>query len=318
MLQIMTKRRIKFLFRFSIGFAILCILLWKIGPSKIGGAFSQFKGSAFALVNLTTAFAFLVAGLEVLVLGRTMSEKLRWVRGIKGFLATTSFSLFVPGRAGDFALLFYWKDFLSYEECFTVVLLDKVIIVWWTLLLGAVGTRVIFGAYLGLIILLPGVLAIPVFLLLIPGDKAYRALSRVVPGRILPNFQGMINALRFILKDGRKSLFVATAITGVRMLIYGLSFWILMQGFSIDCPFSYSLFTIIIAQLTSLIPISIMGLGTVEAVTIYCLSGLKIDSGAIIAAQFAGRIVYISWLFLFFILFSSKKTQIVDPAGLSG
>jgi hypothetical protein len=86
----MTKRRIKFLFRFSIGFAILCILLWKIGPSKIGGAFSQFKGSAFALVNLTTAFAFLVAGLEVLVLGRTMSEKLRWVRGIKGFLAWQS------------------------------------------------------------------------------------------------------------------------------------------------------------------------------------------------------------------------------------
>lgn len=317
MLQIMTKRTIKFLLRLSISFAILGILLWNINPSKIGAAFSQLKGSAFALLNLTTVFAFVLGGLGVLVLGRAMSRRLSWARGIKGFLATISFSLFIPGRAGDLALLFYWKEFMSYEECFTVVLLDKLISLWWIMLLGSIGVYVIFASYLGLMILMPGALAILVFLLLISHDKAYEVLSRAVPGRILPKFHGMTNALKIVLRDDRRSFFTSVTITGVRMFTYGLGFWILMQGLSIECPFSYSLFTTAIASLTTLIPISIMGLGTVEAVTIYCLSPLHIAPASIIAAQFIGRIIYISWLCLFFVLFRSTGKQLVDRSGSS-
>jgi uncharacterized membrane protein YbhN (UPF0104 family) len=183
--------------------------------------------------------------------------------------------------------------------------------------LASIGIYAIFASYLGLMILIPGAMAILVFLLLISRDKAYQVLSRAVPGRILPKFHEMMNAFKVVLRDHRKSLYTSVVMSGARMLTYGLGFWVLLQGLSIDCPFSYSFFATVIAQLTTFIPISIMGLGTSEAVIIYCLLPLHIAPVSIIAAQFVGRIIYISWLFLFFVLFRSTGKQLVDESGSS-
>lgn len=303
----MANHKLKLLFKVSLGILIFGVLVWKIGPSVILQNLIQFKIAALVLMNVTTLSGFLMGGIGVIVLGKTVSPRLEWRGGMEGFLGSISLALFVPGRAGDLSLPFYWKRFLRYGECLAVVLLDKVNTVFWVLSFGACGLYFIFQGYTGFFAAALGYFFIFSLILLVSISKTRSILSRLLPKKILDFLEGSMTAFRTVAKKGKKNLVAVFVLTGVRVFTYGVGFWVSLWGLDVSSPFFYSVFLMAIAQFVSFIPISVMGLGTVEAVCVYGLAQIDTGPSLVIAALLAGRVITLFWLSLFFLMFALKK-----------
>ena len=80
----------------------------------------------------------------------------------------------------------------------------------------------------------------------------------------------------------------------------------LLQGLGIRCPIYFPIFILAIGQMISIIPISIMGMGTTELIYVFAFSKINIDADSIIAVSLLGRIITLFWLGIFFMMFAIK------------
>jgi uncharacterized membrane protein YbhN (UPF0104 family) len=245
----------------------------------------------------------------LIVLGKTINPQLNFRQGLKGFLGSTSLALFVPGRAGDLMLPFYWKPFLKYGECLSVIFLDKMITLFWVLLFGSYGIYVVFNTKYGFLITLSVFTTLILLIVLFCIPKTRRVVSHILPTRIMNFLEGSVNAFRTIAARGKKSLFTVYIFSCFRIILYGVGFWISLWGLDIASPLVYSILVMTIALFATLVPVSILGLGPVEAICVYALAQIQIESSLVMAALIVGRLITLMWLSLFFILFStgSKK-----------
>ena len=215
-------------------------------------------------------------------------------------------------RAGDFALPFYWKRYMASGECLSVVFLDKLITLFCILSLGSCGIFVIFHSYMGFVIGSLGMVLIVSLLLMLSIPKTRIVISRILPEKVLEYMQGSVNAFRTITGRGKNRLFAVFVLTTVRIFIYGIGFWISLWGVDVAAPVFYSILVMTMAQFTSLIPVSVMGLGPVEAVCVYSLEQISICASLVMAALVVGRFIAFFWLSLFFFWFNINRT--VDGA----
>ena len=311
----MTPRTLKLGLRLFVSLAILGLLIWKIGPSAITVNLLRFKPASLVLMNVTTLAGFILAGIGLIILGRSISTTLSWMEGMKGFLATASLSIFIPGRVGDLALLYYWKQFMSREESLAVVVIDKLITLSWVGLVSAFGLCAIFKSVVGAVVVTCLVLC-GVFLLafVFTRERFRRSFPCTTRWRILSHLQGALAAVSFIFNGNRQALLITAVISGSRILIFGFGFWVSLWGLDVEYPFLHSIFMMSLAQLTSILPISVMGLGTVEAICVYGLSQMQIESSITLSALLAGRLITIFWMSVFFCLFCLTRRAPRSPS----
>lgn len=294
----------KFIIKVLFGLFVFGFLVWKAGPTEVVKNLGHFKIFAVVLINFTTLCGFVLGGSGVILLGKSISSRVEWRQGMKGFLASSSLAIFVPGRAGDFALPFFWRRYMTSGECLTVVFLDKLITLFCILSLGSLGIFVVFHSYMGFVFALLGIGLIVSTLLLLSIPKTRIVISRVLPRKVMGYMQGSVNAFRTIAGDGKKHLLTVIVLTIIRILVYGMGFWISLWGVDVTVPIFYAILVMTMAQFTSLIPISVMGLGPVEAVCVYSMEQLSISASLVMAALVVGRFVAFFWLSLFFSWFN--------------
>jgi uncharacterized membrane protein YbhN (UPF0104 family) len=300
---------LKFFAKLIFGIIIFVFLVWKAGPAEIVRNLSQYKISAVLLINLTTLCGFFLSGFGVIILGKTINPQLHFCQGLKGFLGSASLALFFPGRAGDLMLPFYWKPFLKYGECLCVIFLDKMITLFWVLLFGSCGIYVVFNTKYGFLITLLVFTTLTLLIALFCIPKTRRIVSHILPTRIMDFLQGSVNAFRTITAGGKKKLFTVYILSGFRIILYGVGFWISLWGLDIASPLVYSILVMTIALFATLVPVSILGLGPVEAICVFALAQIQIESSLVMAALIVGRLITLMWLTLFFILFSTGSKQ---------
>lgn len=306
--NIIFSEMLRFLIRLLIGILIWGILAWKIGPAGIFRNILQFRILALLLINLTTIGASILGGIGVIILGRYINPYLEWRQGLKGFLASTSLALFLPGRVGDFSLPYYWRHFMRSGESLSIVFLDKMITLFWVLMFGSCGIFIIFHNYMGFVIAGAGLFFILFLFVLIAIPKTRVLFSAILPGKILELLEGSMNAFRTIANKGQKGLFKVSGLTVIRISVYGLGFWLSLWGLDVAIPLYYAILIMALAQFTSLIPISIMGLGPVEAVCVYALSQIDVEPSSVMAALVATRFIALLWLCIFFIFFNVDRS----------
>ena len=302
------KRYVSFFINLAIGLMIFAIIIWKIGPSRIAVNFMSFEIAYVIFIFIIYPVTYIIAAIGVVFLGRSISRNVNWLGGIKGFLATVSLSIIAPGRLGDFSLPFYWKDFLSYGESLSVLTMDKIITLVWTFGLGSCAVYAILSRPLGITIGVGSLSALSAALLLLSIRRFRSIIYKILSKRILNFFQGFINAFKTILKKGKGSILITFSITGLRFSLSGIIFLILLLGLDVRCPFYYPIVILALGQVLSILPISIMGMGTAELVYIFAFNKINIDADAVIAVSLLGRIITLFWLGSFFTLFALRPT----------
>lgn len=296
---------VKYLFKLFISLIILSIIFWYSGIQNIIVKMSNVNIYAFLFINLSTLISFFFGGAGVILLGRNINPNLGWKGGMKGFLSASSLALFFPGRLGDAALLFFWKSYLEYGSCMAIVMIDKLVTLLVVIIFGSLGLGITFNLTVGIVAFLSLFLPGLILLILIGLPVARTFVAQHMPIRLKPFFEGLVTTVKYLARQGGRTLIILLALTIFRVVAYGIGFWVSIWGVGLTVPFFYAIFVICIAQLSGLIPITVMGLGSVEAVCIYAFAQIGIqEASALTAALLIGRGINILWLAIFFLVFS--------------
>jgi uncharacterized membrane protein YbhN (UPF0104 family) len=302
----------KFLIKLTISVLIFSFLIWKAGPAETIASLARYKLIALVIINFTTVGGLLLGGTGVVLLGRTINSQLAFAEALKGFLASASLALFVPGRAGDLTLPFFWKRFMQPGESLSVVFIDKSITLFWILSIGSLGVYKIFNTIAGFVCAGIGLGAIAIIYLLISMPSTRLVISNLLPGPVINFLRGSMNGFREIGRQGKTAIMIVLLLTLVRVMVSGVGFWVSLWGLDTAPSLVYAILVIAMAQFTTIIPISVMGVGTVDVVCVYTLQLLGIDSSLVMAALIAGRIVTLFWLGLFFVRFNVYRKNKTD------
>lgn len=311
-----------------IGIAVLIILIWKVDINKIWMVAVKIDPRYLAVLPVTIAGVFVLQTLKWLLIARKQGVHI----GFKGLFGITFISFFygtiTPGKIGNLIKISYLKERTghSFAECSTSVFIDKLLDLIVVFLFGIAGSYLIIekvsGIFIGVIIAF-GMLAISIFFF---HDEARtkRFINRffgfMITARLQDKFRGPFEAFYRVMPRKRWLAvpFIVTLLTWI--LIYSQNFLIAR---ALGIELNYFVFVVLLAlgTVAALIPISISGLGTREAVlvSIFMLYGVAPEKT--IAMSLTGLVVcsyipsIIGW---FFSLREARKTPLANVYGLHG
>jgi uncharacterized membrane protein YbhN (UPF0104 family) len=229
-----------------------------------------------------------MAGIGVTVVGRSVSDKLTWLVGIKGFCLAWVVGFFL-GRVSEFSLPVFWRRYLSVPKAAAVVLVDKLISLSWITVLGALGLGLLVDPVAGWIAGGLGALGLAAVLVVIRSPTAGRAAEKLLPARWVDRLRELPETFHLVTRGRRGALTVNAVITGFRSLLHGLILTLLMVAIGQDLnPVSATAIQAMVS-LTSLIPGSVMGLGYWESVYVLALGQAGIGAQDALAAALIWR-----------------------------
>ncbi len=300
---------LKFIIKVIIGFSIFGLLIWKIGAVMIFENLKSFNLYALLLINITTLTGYLIAGTGITILGRTINKRLDWVSGIKGVLSTISLSLFLPGRSGDLSLPFFWRHHLVSGQCLAIVILDKLITIIWVLFFATIGIYHVFGFKTAFMVAVMGVAFLFIIYFTASFKKFRDFMVSFVPDKIMAFLLGGMNAFRTFRDNGKKALSSTFFLSGLRISINGIGFWISLMGAGLSPPVFYSICLTSVAMLAGFVPISILGIGSADAVYVLGMTQMGFSASPVMSALVAGRLTTIFWLTVFFLWLGLEKQK---------
>ena len=197
-----------------------------------------------------------------------------------------------PGRIGDFVKVFYLiRDDYSFGKSFATVLLDRLFDLASLFLLGYAGMLLFMTLFERAIIILSLILVVTFLLTIFFIYKKELSMgilknitSNFIPGRYRENAKtGFSDFCKAIKKSNTRQLVIATFITFLGWVIYFLTMYLLASSIGINIPFLYLATCVSISAVITLIPISISGIGTRDAMLIILFSYLGLSKEPAIA-----------------------------------
>jgi len=221
--------------------------------------------------------------------------------------------IITPGRLGDFTKIAYLKNnHCSLGKSSVSVILDRVFDLFFLLIFGYLGLFLFFSLFANLIFILTLILILSLILLIIflkTNSLKFlfkKAFNLVIPSKYQKswkvNFKDFINGLKIYKINDYLLVFL---ITGFSWLFYYLQAFFLIKSVGItNISFLYISISITIVGLANLLPISVLGLGTRDAILILLFSFFSISQEMTVSFSFLillmtvliGLICFICWL----------------------
>lgn len=227
------------------------------------------------------------------------------------------FSAITPGHLGDLIKATYLKkDGYSIGKSLVSVILDRLADVSFLFLVGYLSMFFFAKFFIKYIILLS-------CLILIVATVAYffnrKKLPKIIVGKILKfiipakyqkswhlSCQDFINGFKAYPLKIYLNLFL---ITVANWLLYYLAFFLMAKSIGVNVPLIFLSMSITIATLATLIPISIAGLGTRDAVLLLLLSLFKVSPEKIIGLSVLYLLLLLATVTLGFVCWLKKPLK---------
>lgn len=294
------------------------IIFYQIEPKKVFRA-------------LAGANPYLVLGAIIVSLSMSFIQPARWNylkrnQEIKyqykdSFLIYNSsffFSAITPGHLGDLIKVAYLKkDGYSVGKSLVSVVLDRFADVSFLFLIGYLSMFFFAKFFIKYIITLSFLILFVLFLLYLFNRKELpkiivkKILKFIIPTKYQKSwhlsYQDFISGLKTYSFENYLYL---SLITIANWLLYYLAFFLMAKSINIDVPFVFLSMSITIATLATLIPISIAGLGTREAVLLLLLSLFNVSPEKIIGLSVLYLLLLLITVTLGFIAWLKKPLKI--------
>jgi len=264
-------------------------------------AISRFLNGRDIIENLRGAnFLWLVAAIVILPIslfprvlrfqlilndkGRIISHKGAWEMALVG----SALNFIIPASLGDVARSYYgYVKFGQKEEMLSASILDKVIGMFVLFLIGF-GPAIYFRYYLFASIALIGIVSFS-FPLFLPQIFPWRALAKVLNFMTKASFDGKKLAASFQIRPGTKRSAVFLSIAGWILTVIYFLIICLVFHVSVNLWYLFSIFPVV--NLAYILPFTLKGLGTKEAVLIYLFSKLGINADTSILISLVSTMV---------------------------
>lgn len=267
--------------KFFVGIGILSFLFYSIGIKEILATISTVHPVFILVVFFAIGWEHLFNGLiyKTIVKDYEISWKQYSLMSIKAW----SLSIFTPGRIGDLSTIYYMNQLGIPLGKGTAFFFINRIIIFLSLLIAATGGSVLLGVkFLGAGFFLVPILFLLVFALLMFFNNFRRYLNRLLPDRVQGKFIGFSSTMKRIVRERPirflwiiwMQLFKLCVTNGFTTLMF-LSLGQYVKWWHVIIIFS-------IAQMISLIPVSINGIGLKESVLVYLFGIYSGIDGAVV------------------------------------
>lgn len=276
-----------------IGIAIFVyIIIYKIDLLEV---FEILKQTNLLFVGLAMFFAFIMILAHVYrwnYLKKIQNINYQFKDSFLIYNAGFFFSTITPGHIGDLIRVFYLKkDGYSVGKSFVSIFLDRLADVSFLLIVGYLSMYFFARFFWQYIIVITVIILIGLLVFfLFQRKKFLKILSKKILYFLIPqkykkswhlNYQDFIDDIKIYKL---KNYFVLYSITIFNWFIYYSSMFLLAKSIGLDnIPFIFLAMSVTIAALATLIPISILGLGTRDATLLLLFSFFNISPEKTIA-----------------------------------
>lgn len=272
-------KKINLFLKLFIGLSILFALFYKIGFNEVYKTLITFNFFFLPLVFITYIISFILGTLNLKILLNSLNLKINFWKLAKYYQLSWSFGLFIPGRLGEFSLVYFLKkENLVSGKGTAIAVIDKIITVAVTSLFAIVGFFIFFTTeqairLMGILIL--GFLILLFFILSEPGREL---IKKYVLRSYSEKFKGFSKTLFFFLREQKKRLLLNALITVIKLVVTALTVYLFFAAFNQNVLFVDVLVITAIGTIISMIPVTISGLGIRESITVFLFSEVGIPT----------------------------------------
>ena len=270
------KKSIKYILKLIVGLIILVILFSKIGINEIVNSFSKTNPIFLILAILTFIIALFAAISNVHIMIRGLCKPIPFLKTIKYYLLSWSAGLLMPGKIGDFSIIYFLKkENIPIGKGTAVSIADKLITITTILILGSFGFFLFFEIEQAIyfMILFVGIALIGFFLIM---NKYPRLFLKRILGKKAEMFKGFSKSMIHYVKTKKNLLMLNLAITMFQWIMSSVSVFFAFKAFGVSIPILTILLITAVVTLFALIPLTMSGLGIKESVAVFLYASLVI------------------------------------------
>ena len=295
-------------YSFLIGVIIFALILSQLDFSKLVSVLEKIQYKYLVLASLIAPLILISKGYRWNYLKKIQGINYSIKDSILIYGAGIFIGVLTPGRLGDLIKVMYLKNNkCSIGKSFVSVISDRLADLIFLLLFSCLGISFFFSflqkpLYLSVIGLIS---LIAFFFILLKTDLNKKIFHFFVPFKYKKSWKLNINDFVTDLKTYTFKNYLATFIlTTISWTMYYFQMYFLAKSVGISIPFLYISIATTIAGFITLLPVSILGLGTRDAVLIMLFSNFAIPNESTISfsvlillmAILVSVIGYISWI----------------------
>ena len=301
----MKRKQISNFIRFFFGGLVLLLIVWKADLNQIYKSLTQFNFWFLIPIVILNFLSFFLGSLNFKILFSPL-EKIKLSNLIKYYMLSWSFGLVVPGKIGEFSLVFFLrkKEGINMGKSLALSIIDKIITFGSYYFFAIIGLFLFMDVTIAIRISIILFLAVILFVTLLFYERPKELIKKYILKKQAKKFTGFQKTINDYLKNKKEILLLNILITIIKIGLLALVLKLILNGFSFDASFLNILIIHSSAMLVSLIPVSISGLGVKEATIVYFLQIIGIPLEVAIGLSLINLVIRYTTAFLIFL--SSK------------
>ena len=273
------------------GFVLFLLIIFKIGINNILSSIFSANPIYILLSIIPLCLVIIIQSMRWQLIIKTVGSDIPLLNAIILFLKSYFLGAITPGKIGDFyrSKLLSEQKQISIGLSFYTVFIDRICDIFTIIVISIMGLLFItefknnqqfFIFFVLAIVGIGGILGYLIFNRDVCSKFIYPLIERFVPLKYKENFKFSYDEFYVGYKHLFKDKFVFFKIITLSVIIWliaGLGFYLLSISLGFGVSYWYILTSVLLGTLVSLIPISINGLGTREAVIIFLFSIVMIS-----------------------------------------
>ncbi|MFN0149279.1 MAG: lysylphosphatidylglycerol synthase transmembrane domain-containing protein [bacterium] len=274
------------------GVLLFVVIIVSAGPREIAGVFRNARPMPFVVALLLGVAMAIAKSWRWKMLLDHADLPTPLFTALRYFLVGNFLGLATPGRVGDFAksLYFAGRGANSFARATATVFVDRVL----DMLVLVVLSSAVFLHHREQLIALPFVCAALVFILIAAKRRAgerilRRVFERMSPGehraRVGDEFAAFYAQVSHLVSRSRLAAPLLLALLAYALMIIAVTR--LADGLRLELPLAFVASSMLLSIFASLVPVSIGGLGSREAVLIACFAQRGLPAEAAVSLSLA-------------------------------
>ena len=272
------KKKIMNAIRFVLGFLILFGLFYSIGFEKILNTVTKMELSLFLVSIVVYLSFFLVGTFNLKLLVDSLASKVGFFKLLRYYFLSWSIGMVVPGRIGDFSIIYFLKkENIPLGEGAVVPLIDKFITMMVISIISVIGFITLpFFTELDIVKLSLFLFGGVLFVAVIMTNMGRNFIKRYILRDYSLKFKGFSKTFFYFLRKRKRVLLLNFIMTSIRVSIASLVYYTLFLSLGQEISLFYIILIYSIGTILALIPLTPSGLGIREAVSFFLYNQIGI------------------------------------------
>ncbi|HLC65827.1 MAG TPA: lysylphosphatidylglycerol synthase transmembrane domain-containing protein [Candidatus Nanoarchaeia archaeon] len=279
--------------KLAFGIVLFAFLIKWIGFTNILETLKQFDWTLFPLIILFYFAAEMLGAINFYLLARPIKMGISFPKYLRYYFLSWSIGYFVPGKIGEYSIVYFLKDKVSIGKGTMLFVLNKMISFAVVMVIAAFGMFKFFAQVqaLKLVAMMVAASVLAIFFILHPAGRGI--IRKYILRKYAKKFTGFGASFLGYLRDEKRRIVVNYLLTVAKWVFQTMVVFLAFHSFGSSIEYIDVFLIHAIVSIIGIIPITIAGLGIKEgsAVFLYQFVGEK----AVVTAD-----AYIVMLFLFY------------------